>query len=125
MTTTVKRIADDRLPELLELRPVVPQEVPRALRRSPSFSVEVDAVPAEEGPRLGRGAEGLCRVALRRQLEDAGAVGEQPELRDEPPPESLGRELELEDEDRPEHGEILEADPVGRVPLEELALLLS
>ena len=30
---------------VVKLRPVVPQDLPRALRRSPAFSVEVDAMP--------------------------------------------------------------------------------
>src|SRR5262245_3278609 len=30
---------------VVKLRPVVPSELPKALRRSPSFSVEVDASP--------------------------------------------------------------------------------
>src|SRR5215207_2579892 len=100
------------------------EELERPARLRRLLAREVDAVPAEEGSRLRRGAEGVGRLALGRELEDARAIGIQPELRDEPPTEGLRSELELEDQDRPEQGQVVEADPFGRVPVEEVALLL-
>ena len=44
---------------------------------------EVDAPLGQVGPGPGRDLEGVRRRALRRQLEDAGAVGVGPELRNE------------------------------------------
>jgi hypothetical protein len=52
---------------VVKLRPVVPQDLPRALRRSPAFSVEVDALPGGyvcSGSMKGRpGAHAVTGVA--------------------------------------------------------------
>src|SRR3954470_18998094 len=60
---------------------------------------EVDAVAREERAGLRGDLERLVRRAPGRQLEHSGAVGVEPQLGDEPPPELLRRETQLEDED--------------------------
>jgi hypothetical protein len=52
---------------VVKLRPVVPSELPRALRRSPSFGVEVDAIPGAfvcSGSMKGTPALGSVRETI-------------------------------------------------------------
>jgi len=55
---------------VVKLRPVVPSELPRAVRRSPSFGVELDASPAGfvcSGSMKGVPAGGAVREATQAQ----------------------------------------------------------
>jgi hypothetical protein len=63
---SVQRKGDD---SVVKLRPVVPDDLPPELRRSPSFVVEVDAMPGGY----------VCSAALRR-LADPRALDEVPAL---------------------------------------------
>ena len=85
----------------------------------------VDAALVEEDPHLGGHLERLGGRAARRQLEDARPVRVEPQLGDEAAAEVRGRGLQLEDEHRPEHTQIVEADPFRRVLGEERALTLA
>src|SRR5436190_10339148 len=85
----------------------------------------VDVALGEEGAALGGDLEGLCRAALRRELEDARPVGIEPQLDHHLAREPGRRGLELEHEDGPQEREVLERDPLGRVLGEEGALLLG
>jgi hypothetical protein len=59
----VQRKGDDTV---VKLRPVVPAELPRKLRRSPAFGVEVDAMPGGF----------VCSGSLKNVLGDGGAVND-------------------------------------------------
>jgi uncharacterized membrane protein len=82
-------------------------------------------VLAEEYPRLGSDLERLRRQALRRELEDAAAVRVEPQLRDHLAREVARLPLQLEHEDRPEHREIFQIDPVRSVSPVQGTLLLG
>src|ERR1044071_1839058 len=56
----VQKKGDD---SVVKLRPVVPHELPKELRRTPGFGVEVDAMPGGF----------VCSASMKRAL-DAGAV---------------------------------------------------
>jgi hypothetical protein len=58
----VQRKGDD---SVVKLRPVIPDELPKKVRRSPGFGVEVDAMPGGF----------VCSGAMKRELEE-------PEVRD-------------------------------------------
>jgi hypothetical protein len=55
-----RRIQGKGEDSVVKLRPVVPAELPRALRRSPGFNVEVDAMPGGF----------VCSASLRRAVAD-------------------------------------------------------
>src|SRR5215208_3790585 len=89
------------------------------------FAGEVDPVLAEVDARFGRDLERFRRQAFGRELEDAVAVGVEPHLRDHLAREAARLPFELEHEDRPEHGEIVQLDPLGSVSPEQGPLLLG
>ena len=60
-------------------------------------------------------------VAARRQLENPRAVRVDPDLGDEPALELRRDEAQLEDEDRPEDGQVVERHPFRRVLREQLS----
>src|SRR4051794_15166863 len=74
---------------------------------------EVDAVAREERAGLRGDLERLVRRAPGRQLEHAGAVGVEPQLGDEPPPELLRREPQLETRTGPRTVRSSRARPSG------------
>ena len=74
---------------------------------------EIDAVLDEIRPGLGGYLECLRRLAARRQLENPRAVRVDPHLGDEPALEARRDEAQLEDEDRPEDGQVVELTPFG------------
>jgi hypothetical protein len=45
LVVRVRRVQGKLADSIVKLRPVVPRELPAALRKSPNFSVEVDAMP--------------------------------------------------------------------------------
>ena len=81
--------------------------------------VSVDATRGEVCPRLRGDLEHLGGRALGRELEDARAVRVEPHLGHERRSVALGRELQLEHEDRAEDRQVVEARAVRRVLLEE------
>ncbi len=54
-----RRIQGDRGDTVIKLRPVVPEELPEELRRSPAFNVEVDVLP---------GGHGICSGSLKGRV---------------------------------------------------------
>ena len=86
---------------------------------------EVDAVLAEVDLRLGRDLERLRGQALGRELEDAVAARVEPQLGDHLARVVARLPFELQHEDRPEHREIVQLDPLRGVRLIEGALLLG
>ncbi len=88
------------------------------------LAAEVDPHVREVAPRLEGDRQRVPWGALGRQLEDAGTVGVEPELGDDPAAEGLRRHLQLEERDGAERDEVLEADPIRRVLLEQGPLLL-
>ena len=65
----VQRKGDD---SVVKLRPVVPEELPAELRRSPNFGVEVDAMPG------GFVCSGSMKRALGRTGRQDAVMGERP-----------------------------------------------
>ena len=57
-----RRIQGGRGDTVVKLRPVVPEELPQELRRSPSFNVEVDVLP---------GLIGVCSASLKGRASGA------------------------------------------------------
>src|SRR5512132_800244 len=113
-------------PELVGSAPVLerPREVlQRLLRLRLLLAGEVDALAGEVRPCLCSDLERLVRRGAGRELEHARAVGVDPHLGDEPAPELLWREAQLEHEDRPEDRQVVELDP-RRMLGEVRALLL-
>src|SRR5215211_8793999 len=78
----------------------------------------------QERSRLGADLERLGWPALGGQLEDHGVVRIEPELADDLSVVSLGRELQLEHEDRAEYGEVVQAESVRRMGRVQGALFL-
>lgn len=85
-------------------------------RLTPRFVRNARASPATSNAPVGR--------APRRQLEHVRAVRVEPELADELAREPGGRRLQLENEDRPEEGQVAEADAFRRVLVVERTLCL-
>ena len=54
-----RRIQGGRGDTVIKLRPVVPEELPEELRRSPAFNVEVDVLP---------GGHGICSASLKGRV---------------------------------------------------------
>ena len=100
------------------------EELERGLRLRLLLPGEIDSLRAEEGSRLRRDLERVCSSALRRELEDPRAVGVEPQLRDEPSAELCRPEVQLENEERPQHGELVQLGTGDCVIREERALLL-
>jgi hypothetical protein len=88
------------------------------------LSREAHSLRGEESPRLRSSLERFVGPALRRQFQDRGVVRVEPQLRREPALEAMGRELQLEDEDRAQDREVIQADPVRRVLGVKRSLLL-
>ena len=65
----VQKKGDD---SVVKLRPVVPSELPSKLRRSPSFGVEVDAMPG--GFVCSASMKGVPRADVRRTLGAEGPI---------------------------------------------------
>src|SRR5215207_10125286 len=79
------------------------------------WSAQVDAMSSQICLALGGCVEGISRSALGGQLENPRSVRVEPELGYEPTLEVGGRELQLEDIDRAENGEIVQLDTAWRV----------
>lgn len=56
-----RRVQGRRADTVVKLRPVVPKELPPALRKSPAFGVEVDAMPGGF----------VCSASLKGEVDDA------------------------------------------------------
>ena len=57
-----RRIQGGRGDTVIKLRPVVPEELPEELRKSPAFNVEVDVLP---------GNQGICSASLKGRVTGA------------------------------------------------------
>src|SRR3954471_13084297 len=85
---------------------------------------EVDPGLLQERPRRDGDLEGLDGWTGRRQLEQPGAVRVEPHLGDQLPSVALRHELQLQQEDRAEHREVVHRQAVGGVRPVEGSLLL-
>src|ERR671914_785658 len=115
------RAKDERMPSGIQ---VAHEVVERRRRLGLLLAREVDAASGQERAGLGCDLEHLPRRAFGRQLEDPRPVRIQPQLGDRLAAELLGREVELEHEDRAEQGEVVELEPGRRMRRVEGALLL-
>jgi hypothetical protein len=68
----VRRVQGRRDDSVVKLRPVVPAELPRQLRRTPGFSVEVDAMPG--GFVCSSSLKGTPPADVRGTLEGGGRL---------------------------------------------------
>jgi hypothetical protein len=100
------------------------EELERLLRFCLLLAGQVNALLREEHTDLGRHLEGVRGCAFRGQLQDARIVRIEPQLGDQTVLEVLGGELQLQDEDRTKHREVVQLDPIGCVVREERPLLL-
>jgi hypothetical protein len=72
LVARVRRVQGRRDDSVVKLRPVVPAELPRKLRRMPGFGVEVDAMPG--GFVCSSSLKGTPPTDARRTLERGGPL---------------------------------------------------
>ncbi|MET0665451.1 MAG: hypothetical protein ABW008_07815, partial [Acidimicrobiales bacterium] len=79
------------------------------------LAFEVDPPLGQEDAGLARNLEGHIRCAFGRELEDPGAVGEEPELGDQLAVQALGASPQLQHQERPQDRQVLEGGAVRGV----------